>query len=184
MLTFASERLSVIIDNSANASIAFKFSKTAKVRVLVGLNSSLVANLNASSCLFVELLLDRAANVDIAFVNVLSAADVEMSLKLRANSHALVRVSVAIANRACVNTINALALGRRVNLKLVYDILLLARAPISISPRFATRDKLSLFIHAVSVSCLSCCAYCNNRLINALALAALSSHSLCTTRFG
>ncbi len=63
MLTFESERLSVVIDNSANASIAFKFSKTAKVRVLVGLNSSLVANLNASSCLFAELLLDGATDV-------------------------------------------------------------------------------------------------------------------------
>ncbi len=56
--------------------------------------------------------------LDMAFANALSAADVEMSLKLRANSHALVRVSVAIANRASVNAINALALGRRVNLKL------------------------------------------------------------------
>ncbi|XXN13561.1 MAG: hypothetical protein AAI902_00490 [Candidatus Hodgkinia cicadicola] len=177
-------QIGVIIDNSSNVLALFDSEAAMNARVIVGLNSSLVANFNVGAQSRIELLVDRTASVDIAFVNVLFESSVEMLLKLRAHASALVHVSAVVANQAHFNTISASALGKHVKLKLVYDVLLTAAAPILISPRFVTRDMFSLFIHAVSVNSLrSCCLYWNNRLINANALAALSLYSLCITRF-
>lgn len=181
-LTFL--RIGVVIDNSSNVLALFDSEAALSARLLVGLNSSLVANFNVGAQSRVELLVDRTASVDIAFANVLFESSVEALLKLRARARALVRVSAVVANQAFVNTISALALGKHVKLKLVYDVLLTAAAPVLISPRFVTRDMSSLFVHAVSVNSLrGCCRYWNNRLINSSALAALSLYSLCITRF-
>ncbi|AUG33810.1 hypothetical protein TETCHI1a_000043 [Candidatus Hodgkinia cicadicola] len=178
-------QISVLIDNSSNVLALFDSEAAMSARVSVGLNSSLVANFNVGAQSHIELLVDRAASVDIAFVNVLSESSVETLLKLRARSCSLVYVSAVVANQAFVNTVSALALGKHVKLKLVFDVLLAAAAPILISPRFAARDMSSLLIHAVSVNSLrGDCVYWSNRLIGANALAALSLYSLCITRFG
>ncbi|ATW06118.1 hypothetical protein TETLIM1_000096 [Candidatus Hodgkinia cicadicola] len=177
-------RVSVVIDNSSSVLALFDSEGGINARVSVGLNSSLVANFSVGARSRIELLVDRAASVDIAFVNVLFESGVEMLLKLRAHARALVHVSAVIASQAFVNTISASALGERVKLKLVYDVLLTAAAPILISPRFAARDMSPLLIHAVSVNSLrSDCIYWSNRLIDANALAALSLYLLCITRF-
>ncbi|AUG34109.1 hypothetical protein TETAUR1a_000041 [Candidatus Hodgkinia cicadicola] len=183
--TLTCAQISVTIDNSSNVLALFDSEAATSARVSVGVSSSLVANFNVGAQSRIELLADRTASVDIAFVNVLFESSVETLLKLRARSRALVYVSAVVANQAFVNTISALALGKHVKLKLVFDVLLAAAAPILISPRFAARDMSSLLVHAVSVNSLrSNCVYWSNRLIGANALAALSLYSLCITRFG
>ncbi|AHL31095.1 MAG: hypothetical protein HCTETUND2_160 [Candidatus Hodgkinia cicadicola] len=182
--TLTLAQVSFVIDNSSNVLALFDSDAAVRARVSVGWSSSLIANFNVGALSHVELLVDTNASVDVAFVNVLFESSVEMLLKLRARALALVHVSAVVATQAYVSTISALALGRRTKLKLVYDVLLTEAAPVLISPRFATRDMLSLFIHAVSVNSLRThCLYWNNRLINANALAALSLYLLCITRF-
>lgn len=176
-------QISVVIDNSSNVLALFDSELAVNARVSVGLGSGLVANFNVGALSRIELLVDKSASVKIAFVNALFESSVKVLFKLRASSRALVRVSAAVASQAFANTTSALALGKHVKLKLVYDVLLIASAPILISPRFTTRDASSLFIHSISVSSLrSNCLYWSNRLINANALAALSLYSLCTTQ--
>ncbi|XXM93243.1 MAG: hypothetical protein AAI946_00475 [Candidatus Hodgkinia cicadicola] len=173
---------SLIMDNVSNVLTLSSFKQTANVRVTVGFGSKLTASFGGCAGLSLELLADRTAKVSVTFVNVLSESNINALFKLRAHTRALICATATVAHLVYANTVNAIALGKRVKLKVICDVLQAARTALAISPRFMICDMSSALVHAVSISCLTRCPYYNSRIIDAPALAALSVYSLCATQ--
>ncbi|XXM90064.1 hypothetical protein AADW59_00490 [Candidatus Hodgkinia cicadicola] len=187
-IALQSSKINVILDNACNLFVLFYFKKASNIRICVGFGSKLEINFAMFTYLKLELIADRLSNINIVFTNALCDSNIDIVFKMRARTHAQISVANVLAHWSFDSTFAALALEKRVKLKIVYDVLLIALAPFCASPRFVIGDKHSLFVHAINVSCssyygLNCNVYCANRLLSARVLAALFLYSLCIARF-
>ncbi|XXM93576.1 hypothetical protein AAHH87_00395 [Candidatus Hodgkinia cicadicola] len=168
----ASANTQFYVNNSSSVAVLLVGSE-ASLRVVVASSSVFEARFESCTRLDVELVLSCCASASAVFVSVLSCSNVEVVAKLNTNSRMMALAKALLANQAYANSFNALVLGASSNLKAVYDVLVLQRCVLALAPMFRVCDSRSVCVHSVGVNSSWSEAYFANRLVNAVALAAI-----------
>ncbi|ATY93533.1 hypothetical protein CHOCRA_000101 [Candidatus Hodgkinia cicadicola] len=174
-------KINFFIDNFSNALILFNLNQPTKIKASVNLKSKLTINFKTCSSINLYIIADKAARINILFINMLSRSNVKTILKLRTRARSLVYSKCIVANYTHFNVLKALTLGKNAKLKVMYEIIIMSNTPLLILPQFSVRDIRSLLVHAININCLNYQVYSSNRLIASHLLAALNTYTLCTT---
>lgn len=113
---------------------------------------------------------------------ILQSINLSLNIKLMNHSEAKVRANVIMALNYVTFTTNVIAIEQFANVKLVYNVLMLRRSLLSLSPSFELRGKTTKCVHSISVSDQNDIgSYTSNRLVAPEIIKAMQFYSGCTT---
>ncbi|MFP3038766.1 MAG: hypothetical protein ACKERG_04060 [Candidatus Hodgkinia cicadicola] len=175
------DELAVFADNLASVLIEWSC-PDATAQIVLASAANVKARFVAAGALVLNVAVGSNSSFELVFVESFKSFDVDVDVRLACFSCVLVAASCLSASGATSWRVNAVVLGKRADVKLVYNVLALNRNALRIGPSFALRNSAAACVHSVSVrgSLHGEGVYLANRQLRALAAGALLAYAVCT----